>query len=152
MRGLRGLRNHGWVDGNNLIIEYRFGRSQDRLPALATELVALNPELIIASNPQSAAALKSVTPSIPIVFVGVADPVGIGLVQSLAHPGGNMTGLSTFVPGEFISKQIEIIREFVPAATKIAMLGNPGNPIHRKVIADELPQTARQLGYRASCF
>lgn len=78
--------------------------------------------------------------------MGVADPVGIGLVQSLARPGGNITGLATFVPGQFISKQLQIIRELVPAASKVAVLSNPGNLIHRRVIADELPQAARQLG------
>ncbi|MGB9043892.1 MAG: ABC transporter substrate binding protein, partial [Pseudolabrys sp.] len=112
---LDGLRNHGWIDGRNLIIEYRFGRSEDRLPASAAELVALRPDLLIACNPQAAVALKSATASIPIVFVTVADPVGIGLVQSLSRPGGNITGLATFVPGQFVSKIIETLREMVPA-------------------------------------
>jgi putative ABC transport system substrate-binding protein len=143
---LDGLRNHGWIDGRNLIIEYRYGRSQDRLPAFAAELVALSPELLVAGNPQSAVALKSATASIPIVFVGVGDPVGIGLVQSLSRPGGNITGLATFVPGQFTSKMIETLREMVPAVSKIAILVNPGNPIHRLVVAEELPQTARKLG------
>jgi putative tryptophan/tyrosine transport system substrate-binding protein len=143
---LDGLRNHGWVDGRNLIIEYRFGRSQDRLPALAAELVSLGPDLFIATNPQTAVALKSATASIPIVFVAVADPVGIGLVQSLSRPGGNITGLATFVPGQFAGKEIETLREMVPTASKIAVLVNPGNPIHRLAVAEELPQTARKLG------
>ena len=143
---LDGLRNHGWIDGRNLIIEYRYAQTQDRLPASAAELVALSPDLLIAGSPQTALALKSATASIPIVFVAVADPVGIGLVQSLSRPGGNRTGLATFVPGQFISKQIETLREIVPAASKIAVLANPGNPIHRLTIAEELPQTARKLG------
>ena len=143
---LDGLRNHGWVDEKNLTIQYRFGRTQDRLPALAAELVALSPDLLIAGNPQAAVALKSATGSIPIVFVGVADPVRIGLVQNLSRPGGNITGLATFVPGQFISKQIELLRELVPAASKIAILANPGNPIHSQVIAEELPQAAQKLG------
>ena len=96
---LDGLRNHGWIDGRNLIIEYRYAQSQDRLPALAAELVALSPDLLIASSPQTAVALKSATATIPIVFVAVADPVGLGLVQSLSRPGGNITGLATLVPG-----------------------------------------------------
>jgi ABC-type uncharacterized transport system substrate-binding protein len=74
---LDGLRNHGWIDGRNLIIEYRYAQSQDRLPALAAELVALSPDLLIAGNPQTAVALKSATANVPIVFVAVADPVGI---------------------------------------------------------------------------
>ncbi len=143
---LDGLRNHGWIDGRNLIIEYRYGRSQDRLPALAAELVALSPDLLVAPNPQAAVALKSTTANIPIVFVGTADPVGLGLVQSLSRPGGNITGLATFVPGQFASKMIETLREMVPTAAKIAILVNPGNPIHRLVVAEELPQTSRKLG------
>jgi putative tryptophan/tyrosine transport system substrate-binding protein len=143
---LDGLRNNGWINGTNLIIEYRYAPSQDRLPAFAAELVALSPDLLIAPNPRAALALKSATASIPIVFVTVADPVGIGLVQSLSRPGGNITGLATFVPGQFTSKQIEILREIVPTASKIAVLANPGNPIHRRVIAEELPQTAQKLG------
>jgi putative ABC transport system substrate-binding protein len=143
---LDGLRNNGWIEGKSLTIQYRFARSQDRFPALASELVALNPDLIICGNVQAAQALKSATTSIPIVFVGVADAVGIGLVQSLSHPGGNITGIATFVPGEFISKQIEILRELVPHAAKIAIVANPGNPIHRRVIAEDLPQAAQKFG------
>src|SRR5215211_7856648 len=142
---LDGLRNHGWIDGRNLIIEYRYARSQDRLPALAAELVALSPDLLIASNPQAAVAMKSATATIPIVFVGVTNPVAIGLVQSLPRPGGNITGLTTLVPG-FISKEIEILKEIVPIASQIAVLANPRNPIHRLSIAEDLPQAAQQLG------
>jgi putative ABC transport system substrate-binding protein len=143
---LDGLRNHGWIDGRNLIIEYRYAQSQDHLPALAAELVALGPDLLIAAGgPQPAVALKSATATIPIVFVAGGDPVGIGLVQSLSPPGGNITGLATRVPG-FASKEIEILREIVPTASKIAVLANPGNPMHRLVIAEELPQTAQKLG------
>ena len=92
---LDGLRNHGWIDGRNLIIEYRYAPSDDRLPALAAELIAFSPDLLIATGPQAAVALKSATASIPIVFVAVGDPVGLGLVQSLSRPSGNITGLAT---------------------------------------------------------
>ena len=139
-----GLREKGWIEGKNLIIEYRYAQSQDRLPASAAELVALSPDLLLAGNPQTAVALKSATANIPIVFVGVADPVGIGLVQSLSRPGGNITGLAT-LPGDFTAKMIETLREIVPTASKIAILVNPGNAIHRLIVA-ELPQTARKLG------
>src|SRR5882672_5684340 len=74
---LDGLRNHGWIDGRNLIIEYRYAQSQDRLPASAAELVALSPDLLLAGNPQTAVALKSATATIPIVFVAVFDPVAL---------------------------------------------------------------------------
>jgi putative ABC transport system substrate-binding protein len=143
---LNGLRNHGWIDGRNLIIEWRYAPSQDHVPALAAELVALSPDLIIADGPQPALALKSATASIPIVFVPVADPVGLGLVQSLSRPGGNVTGLATMVPGGFIGKNIEVLRQIVPTASKIAVLANPANPMHRLGIAEELPRAAQQLG------
>ena len=142
---LDGLRNHGWIDGRNLIIEYRYAQSEDRLRAFAAELVALSPDLLFGAGPQTAVALKAATATIPIVFVAVFDPVAIGLVQSLSRPGGNITGLSTLVP-RWASKEIEILREFVPTASKIAVLANPGNPIHRLIIAEELPQTAQKLG------
>jgi putative ABC transport system substrate-binding protein len=140
-----GLRNRGWIDGQNLIIEYRYAQSEDHLPALAAELVALSPDLLIAVGPQTAVVLKSATATVPIVFVGVADPVGLGLVQSLSRPGGNITGFATLVP-RFSSKMIQTLREIVPTASKIAVLANPANPIHRLIIAEELPQTAQTLG------
>ncbi len=142
---LDGLRNRGWINGQNLIIEYRFAQSQDHLPALAAELVALSPDLLIGIGPQVAVALKSATATIPIVFVAVAEPVGLGLVQSLARPGGNITGLATLVPG-FLARRIQILLEVVPAASKIAILTNPGNSMHRLGIAEELPRAAQQLG------
>ena len=78
--------------------------------------------------------------------MAVADPVGLGLVQSLSRPGGNITGLATIVPGDFVAKRIEILRELVPGASKIAILVNPGNPMHRLILAEEVPRTARNLG------
>jgi putative ABC transport system substrate-binding protein len=144
---LDSLRDHGWIEGKNLIIDYRSAEGHaERIPPLAAELVALKPDLLVGPSPQVALALKSATASVPIVFVAVGDPVGIGLVQSLSRPGGNITGLATFVPGEFTSKEIEILREMVPTASKIAILANPGNPMHKRVIAEELPQTAQKLG------
>lgn len=74
------------------------------------------------------------------------DPVGLGLVQSLSHPGGNVTGLATYVPGDWVAKRIEILRELVPGASNIALLVNPGNPIHRLTLAKEVPNTAQNLG------
>jgi len=142
-----GLRDHGWIEGKNLIIDYRFFEVQpERAPALAAELVALKPDLVIALGPQAAVAMKSATATIPIVFVVVFDPVGLGLVQSLSRPGGNITGLATYVPGEWVAKRIEILRELVPGASKVAILLNPGNPIHRLLLAEEIPSTARNLG------
>jgi putative tryptophan/tyrosine transport system substrate-binding protein len=118
------------------------------MPTLAAELVALTPDLIVAVGPQAAVAMKSATATIPIVFVVVFDPAGLGLVQSLSRPGGNITGLATYVPGDWVAKRIEILRELVPGASKIAILVNPGNPMHRLQFADAeyLPRTARKLG------
>jgi putative tryptophan/tyrosine transport system substrate-binding protein len=142
-----GLRERGWIEGKNLLVEYRsYAEAPDRMPALAAELVALTPDLIVAAGPQAALALKSATATIPIVFVAVFDPVGLGLIQSLSHPGGNITGLATYVPGDWAAKQIEILRELVPGASKIALLVNLGNPMHRLTLAEEVPRTARELG------
>ena len=144
---LGGLREKGWIEGKNLLIEYRYEPDRpDRLPALATELVALAPELIIAPGPPAAIALKSKTNAIPIVFVAVADPVGLGLVQSLARPGGNITGVSTIVPDDFLAKRIEILRELVPGASKIALLVNSDNQMHKLIVAEYVPRTAREMG------
>jgi putative ABC transport system substrate-binding protein len=141
---LSGLREKGWIEGKNLLVEYRF--APDRLPALAAELVALTPELIIAAGAQSALALKSATATIPIVFVAVYDPVAGGLVQSLSRPGGNITGLATSVPGGMLGKSVEILRELVPGAAKIALLVNPNNPMQRLILAEEVPRAAQNLG------
>lgn len=112
---------------------------------MAAELVALSPDLLISSSPQAAVALKSATATIPIVFVGVATPVEIGLVQSLSRPGGNMTGFATLVPG-LAGKGIETLREVVPAASKIAILTDPSNPTNKWAVTEYLPRAARQLG------
>ena len=141
-----GLRERGWIEGKNLLVEYRYTQPTVRYPALAAELSALNPDLVVAAGPQAALALKSATATIPIVFVAVFDPVALGLVQSLARPGGNITGFATYAPGDFLAKRIEIFRELIPSASKIALLVNPGNPIHRLIVAEEIPRTARNLG------
>ena len=142
-----GLRSAGWVEGGNLHIEYRAAGGQtDRLPALAQELVDLKPDLIVALSPQPSRAAKNATSSIPIVFIAVADPVRIGLVESLAHPGGNATGAATLVPGGFIAKQLDILKQAVPKATRIAVLINPTNEVSRALFPLEGPPAARQLG------
>jgi putative tryptophan/tyrosine transport system substrate-binding protein len=139
-----GLRERGWMEGRNLLVEYRYTQPTVRYPALAAELTALSPDLVVAAGPQAAVALKSATATIPIVFVAVFDPVGLGLVQSLARPGDNITGLATSA-GVAVAKQIEILRELVPGASKIALLVNPGNPMQRLILAEEIPRTARNF-------
>jgi putative ABC transport system substrate-binding protein len=112
----------------------------------AAELIALSPDVLIAPGPQGATALKSVTSTIPIVFVAIADPVRLGLVASLSRPGGNITGVTTNVPDDFFAKRLEILRELVPGASKIAVLVNPDNPLQRVYLAEEIPRTAQRLG------
>src|SRR5262249_24636470 len=128
------MRDHGWIEGKNLIVDYRSAEGHaERIAPLANELVALKPDVLVGPSPQEALAVKPATASIPIVFAAVADPVRLGLVQSLSHPGGNITGLATFVPGNFFSKGVQILREMVPAASKIAVLVNPSHPSHRLI-------------------
>ena len=142
-----GIGEKGWIEGKNLIVDYRYFEGHaERIPALAAELVALKPDLLIGSGPQIAVALKSATATIPIVFVGVADPVGLGLVQSLSRPGGNITGLATLVPEDFLAKRIQLLQDLVAGASKIALLVNPGNQMHRLIITEYVPGTARKLG------
>ena len=107
---LDALRDLGWIDGKNLIIDYRFSQPSDRLSASVADLIALNPDVLIVPGPRAAVALKSATKTIPIVFVTVFDPVALGLVQNLSRPGGNITGLATYAPGDWIAKRIEIFR------------------------------------------
>lgn len=142
-----GLRSAGWVEGGNLQIEYRAAGGQtDRLPTLAQQLVDLKPDLIVASSPQPSRAVKNATSTIPFVFISVADPVRVGLVESLARPGGNVTGVATVVPGGFIAKSLEILKQAVPKATRIAALLNPTNEVTNAIFPLEAPPAARQLG------
>ena len=142
------LRKLGYVEGRNILIEYRWHEGKyDRLPALAAELVNLKPDLILVAGPQPTLALKAATTTVPIVFAGAADPVGLGLVSSLAHPGGNLTGFATLVPEEFGAKQVQLLRVAVPAAARMSVLIRPENPMHRTY----LPQTvaaAKKLSMR----
>ena len=142
------LRKLGNVEGRNILIEYRWHEGKyDRLPALAAELVNLKPDLILVAGPQPTLALKAATTTVPIVFAGAADPVGLGLVSSLAHPGGNLTGFATLVPEEFGAKQVQLLRVAVPAAARMSVLIRPENPMHRTY----LPQTvaaAKKLNIR----
>jgi putative ABC transport system substrate-binding protein len=141
------MRDHGWIEGKNLIVDYRSAEGHaERVAPLANELVALKPDVLVGVSPQVALALKSATATIPIIFVAVFDPVATGLVQSLSRPGGNITGLATYAPGDWLAKRIEILRELVPGTSKVALLVNPGNPSHRLVLANELSRTARSMG------
>jgi putative tryptophan/tyrosine transport system substrate-binding protein len=142
-----GLLRRGWVEGRNLTVDKRgAGGEQERLPALAAELVALKPDLIVAVGGQATRAAKDTPGTPPIVMVGVADPVGVGLVQSLARPGGTITGFTTLIPGGFGSKQLELLTEALPGATRIATLINPKNDVAMKLFPTDVPPAAARLG------
>jgi putative tryptophan/tyrosine transport system substrate-binding protein len=125
-----GLRNLGHIEGHNVRFEYRFADGYlDRLPTLAAELVGLNPNVIVSSPVPANLAIAKATSTIPIVMASGADPVGFGLVKSLSHPGGNVTGLTNFAE-ELASKQIDLMRELLPGLARLAALVNVVNPLH----------------------
>jgi putative ABC transport system substrate-binding protein len=124
----QGLHDLGYVEGQNLVIEYRSAEGQDeRLPALAAELVGLPVDVIIAPGGQASRAAKHATSTIPILMAPMGDPVGAGLVASLARPGGNITGVSA-IGVELAGKQLELLKEAVPGIARVAVLLNPANP------------------------
>ena len=124
----QGLRELGYVEGKNIVIEYRYAEGElDRLPVLAAELVRLKVDVIVAGGPQATRAAKEATITIPIVMTFDNDPVGNGFVSSLARPGGNVTGLSTLYP-EISGKQLELLKQIVPRLSRLAVLGNSTHP------------------------
>jgi putative ABC transport system substrate-binding protein len=126
----QGLAQHGYVEGKNTILEYRYAEGQlDRLPGLAAELVRLKVDVIVTAGPQATRPAKEATITIPIVMAQDSDPVGNGFVASLARPGGNITGLSNFA-SEINGKRLELLKETVPKLSRVAVLGSstePGN-------------------------
>jgi putative ABC transport system substrate-binding protein len=125
---IQGLRDLGYVEGKNILIEYRFAEGKaDRLPELAMELVRLKVDAIFTTGTPAIFALKQATKTIPIVFFSASDPVGTGAVASLAHPGGNITGI-TALASDLWPKRLELLKEIFPKLTRVAMLWNKGNP------------------------
>jgi putative ABC transport system substrate-binding protein len=142
----QGLRELGWVEGQNIVIDYRFAEGRfDRLPDLAAELVRLKAEVIVAGPTPVAVAAKNATGTIPIVMWAVGDPIGLGLIASLARPGGNVTGVSFAVGMETPVKGLELLRETVPKVRRVAVLSNPANPAHARATR-EVKVAARSLG------
>ncbi len=127
----RRLRELGWVEGENLGVEWRFAAGDyARMPNLAAELVRLSVDVIVTNGSEGIQAAQGATKTIPIVFMGGSDLVAQGFVKSLAHPGGNTTGVSLLAP-DIAGKQVEILMRFVPKLTRLAVLFNPANPAHR---------------------
>jgi putative ABC transport system substrate-binding protein len=124
----QGLRELGYVEGKNIVIEYRAAEGKlDRLPGLAAELIDHNADVIVTAGPADTRAAKKATTTIPIVMTFDNDPVGNGFVASLARPGGNITGMSTLAP-ELSGKQLELLKEIVPKLSRVAVFGNSTNP------------------------
>ena len=141
----QGLLDLGWVESQNLVIEYRWAEGKDeRLPALAAELVRLQVEVIAAGGPAAIHAAQHATRTIPIVMTGTADPVGQGFIASLAQPGGNITGVSLLMV-ELPGKRLEFLKEIVPQSTRVAVLGHPTNPGYESAMHN-LTVAAQALG------
>ena len=137
VQGLRqGLREAGYVEGRDVVIEWRSANGDyARIPELAADLVQRKVDVIVVETTVAAHAVKRATSTIPIVMAVVADPVGSGLVANLAHPGGNVTGLSN-MQAELSAKRLQLLKEAIPRLTRVAVLWNPATPWHSKAIAD----------------
>jgi putative ABC transport system substrate-binding protein len=143
----QGLRETGYVEGENVAIEYGWAEGEfDRLPALAAKLVRREVAVIVATGgPLPALAAKAATKTIPIVFSVGEDPVRVGLVASLARPGGNLTGIN-FVTTELAAKRLGLLRELLPAAARIAVLVNPANTGQADITLKDVQSAARAMG------
>ena len=148
----QGLRERGWVEGQNIVIEVRFAEGQvDQLPALVAELIRLKVDIIVTTSSATTWAAKDATKSIPIVMGVSADAVGEGLVTSLAHPGGNITGMTYLVGPEISGKHLGLLKEVAPTASRIAVLSNPMNRSHAN-LTRELKAAARAFGVQLQVF
>jgi putative tryptophan/tyrosine transport system substrate-binding protein len=123
---LKSLDEFGWTEGRNIRLDFRWGIDAAHVQKNAEELVALNPDVIVAASPPAVLALKQITRAVPIIFVAVTDPVALGLVESLARPGGNATGFSPSEV-ELSAKWVQVLKEMVPALTRAAVFQNPAN-------------------------
>jgi putative ABC transport system substrate-binding protein len=142
----QGLKDLGYVEGKNIIIEYRYANGTGRLAEMAAELVRLNLDAFVAETTPAVQAIKNATATAPIIMAAAADPVGSGLVASLAHPGGNITGLSLILP-ELAGKRLELLREVLPRVNRVAFLAHGGNPAH-KLFVKEAQDAAAGFGMR----
>jgi putative tryptophan/tyrosine transport system substrate-binding protein len=143
-----GLRDLGYVDGKNIVIEFRWAERVDQLSELAAELVSMNVDVIFAQSSTEVEPARQATKTIPIVFATHADPVGIGHVASLARPGGNITGL-TLLLTDLAAKELEMLKEAVPQATRIGVLWNSTTPSHRPAL-QAVETAGEKLGIRST--
>src|SRR5262245_12239427 len=142
----QGLRELGYVEGQNITIEYRSADGKfERLPDLAAELVRLKVDVIVAAVTQSSLAAKNATGTIPVIMVAVANPVDSGLVASLAQPGGNITGTSAMTD-EVVGKQLELLKETLPKISRVAAIWNPANPVFQALQVGATKVAAQALG------
>ena len=153
LRGFRqGLKEAGFVEDTNVTIKYRWAEGRfDRLPALAAELIQRQASVIVTTNTASALAAKGRRPSIPIVFAVPEDPVGLGLVASLARPGGNATGVN-FFSQEVVTKRLELLRELIPSAKRVAVLVNPNAVATTETTLREIARAAQVMGLQVKTF
>jgi len=142
-----GLRDLGWIEGQNVVVEYRFAASNlDRLSDLAAELVRLGSEVIVAGANAAVAAAKNATRTIPIVMFLTVDPVGSGLVASLARPGENVTGLTTTAGSEIYGKQLQLLKDTFPQVGRIAIFINRAGPAHAVARVLQETEQATRVG------
>jgi putative tryptophan/tyrosine transport system substrate-binding protein len=141
-----GLKDVGYVEGENVTIIYRFAEDQyDRLPELAAELVRRRVTVIVASATSAAPAAKAATTTIPIAFIAAEDPVRLGLVTSLARPGGNLTGIN-FFSSELVAKRLDLLHELLPRAVRVAVLVNPADATNTASTLRDVEAAARVIG------
>ncbi|MGY4366817.1 putative ABC transport system substrate-binding protein [Bradyrhizobium sp. LB1.3] len=146
------LRKLGWIEGANLVVERKDPDNRlDQLSAFAADLVQSKPDLIVVVAAQAALAAKNATSDVPVVMLFVGDPVGLGFAASLAKPGGNMTGVTALVPGDFAGKQLEILRGALPQVRRVAIIINPANPNHRRLYPETVAPAAK-LGFEIDLF
>jgi putative ABC transport system substrate-binding protein len=148
----RGLRDLGYIEGRNAVIEERYASGvYDRLPALVAELIALNPDVIVIDGTATAKVVQAATNSVPIVFTLAADPVADGVAASMSRPGGNFTGLTFSVGYELAGKRIDLLKEVAPSVSRVAVLANPANPTNAAYLVSAR-KSSNTLGLQIDAF
>jgi len=139
------LRDLGWVEGRNLVIDWRPTPRQEEVPALAADMVREKPHVVVTGGPRITLAVAKATSEIPIVFIAVGDPVKLGIVRSLTHPGGNVTGFQTVPNPGFVGKLLQMLKEAAPRTSRVGILAVPANAMHRNFV-ERGKEFAKSLG------